>query len=330
MATVVEATGQEILDALEMGARSAPGENGGFLQVSGITFKIDTTMESSVIVDEKKNFVKVDGPYRVTEVLVQSEALDLAKTYKLASHNYMLKSGGDGINMFMDNVILQDEVMIDNQVLINYIVDKLQGVVGTEYADSFGDGRIAIRHNPFKDVAKGSWYYDSVVYAASNDIMGGMSEVEFIPNAAMSRAMFATVLYRQAGSPQIDGKVSDLFTDCADDSWYSDAIVWAVDQGIATGITTTTFQPNAALSRQELARFLYGYIKSQGEGFSGSWMFLLDYADRTEIHDVAYEAVAYCVMNDWMVGISADRFDPLGTATRAMGAAVMQKLDILE
>ena len=144
-ACVVEATGQEIVDALEMTARSTPGENGGFLQVSGLKYTIDLNITSSVKVDDKSMFVSVEGLRRVKNVQVLNQAgeyepIDLGKTYTLASHNYMLKSGGDGINMFMDNKVLQDEVMIDNQVLITYIRDHLKGVVGEAYSNPLRRG----------------------------------------------------------------------------------------------------------------------------------------------------------------------------------------------
>ncbi len=147
MACVVEATGQQILDALELGASAAGiGESGGFLQVSGLTYEIDTNIPESVVKDEKNMFVRVDGEYRVKNVMVGKEALDLTKVYTVASHNYMLKSGGDGFTMFMGNKVLQDEVLIDNQVLINYIVDTLGGKIQADgiYADPYGEGRIKV------------------------------------------------------------------------------------------------------------------------------------------------------------------------------------------
>ena len=139
---VVEATGQEILDALEMSVRHVPDETGGFLQVSGLTFEVNMGVESSVVVDDADMFVEVAGDRRVQNVLVGGEPIDPEATYTLASHNYMLKSGGDGYTMFADNVLLQDEVMLDNQVLINYITESLGGVVGEEYSDPYGQGRI--------------------------------------------------------------------------------------------------------------------------------------------------------------------------------------------
>ena len=143
MACVVEATGQQILDALEFGARNVgKGENGGFLQVSGLTYTINSLIEPSIQTNEAGEFVKVTGDYRVRDVKVGGVDLDLNKTYTLASHNYMLKSGGDGFVMFKGNKLLQDEVMIDNQVLINYIQKNLNGVVDDQYAAP--QGRIKI------------------------------------------------------------------------------------------------------------------------------------------------------------------------------------------
>ena len=139
---VIEATGQQILDALEMGARAVPNESGGFQHTSGLTYEIHTYIESSVKRDENGMFVGVEGEYRVKNVKVGGEDLVLDKIYTVASHNYMLKNGGDGFNMFMGCKLLQDEVMIDNQVLINYITGTLGGVVGEAYAEPYGQGRI--------------------------------------------------------------------------------------------------------------------------------------------------------------------------------------------
>ena len=139
---MVEVTGQQILDALEFGARNNPGENGGFLHVSGLTYEIHTYIESSCVSDENGMFVKVDGEYRVKNVVVGGEPLDVNKTYTLASHNYMLKSAGDGFSMFAGAKLLIDESLIDNQVLITYITVNLGGVVGEEYAEPYGQGRI--------------------------------------------------------------------------------------------------------------------------------------------------------------------------------------------
>ncbi len=138
----IEVTGQQILDALEWGARAVPGENGGFLQVSGMTYEIHTYIESSCQEDDHGMFTGVDGEYRVKNVMIGGEPLDLEKTYTLCSHNYMLKDYGDGFTMFDGSVIQQDDFILDNQSLIDYAVETLGGVIADGYTDPYGDGRI--------------------------------------------------------------------------------------------------------------------------------------------------------------------------------------------
>ena len=139
---VIEITGQKILDALEYACKDVPSEFGGFLQVSGMTYEIHTYIPSSVTMDEAKMFKAVEGEYRVKNVMIGGEPIDLEKTYTLASHNYKLKQNGDGNTVFDGCTILQDEVKLDNQVLIDYITGTLGGVVGEEYANPYGQGRI--------------------------------------------------------------------------------------------------------------------------------------------------------------------------------------------
>ena len=141
---MVEATGQQILDALEWTSRDVPDENGGFLQVSGLTYEIHTYIKSSAIGDEKGNFVGVNGEYRVKNVMIGDEPLDVNKTYTVASDSFLLKSGGDGTNCFIHDPVLLDEIKLDFQTVIDYITDTLGGSVGEEYADIWGEGRIVI------------------------------------------------------------------------------------------------------------------------------------------------------------------------------------------
>ena len=141
---VVECTGQQILNALELGASALPGESGGFLQVSGMSYTIDLNVESTVKRDKDGLFLSVDGDRRVKDVKIGDKALDPEQTYTLACHDYLLKNGGDGYTMFKDCTLTQDCVMLDNQVLINYIVDKLGGSVGKDYSEPYGAGRITI------------------------------------------------------------------------------------------------------------------------------------------------------------------------------------------
>lgn len=120
-------------------------ETGGFLHVSGITYTINTSVPSNVKLDERGNFKNVSGVYRVGDILVNGEPLDVNKTYTVASHNYMLKSGGDGMAMFAGSKVVKDDVMVDVDVLSSYISEKLGGNVGADYGNPKGQGRIIIK-----------------------------------------------------------------------------------------------------------------------------------------------------------------------------------------
>ncbi len=146
--TVIEVTGQQVLDALEWSVHSLPGEFGGFDQVSGITFEVDAEIPSPAVQDEHSMFDHIDDTMerRVRNVMVGGEPLDPAKTYTLASVDYQLLNNGDGYTMFDGCKVLQESVKLDNQVLIDYITETLGGVVGEEYANPYGQGRIVSVH----------------------------------------------------------------------------------------------------------------------------------------------------------------------------------------
>lgn len=323
---VVETTGQQILDALEMASASCPNESGGFLQVSGLSYTIDTTIPSSVVTDDQGMFVEVDGERRVKDVKVGDEPIDPDATYTLASHNYMLKQGGDGFNMFMNDKLIVDESMPDNQVLITYIVDHLDGVVPADYAEP--QGRItvltAVSELPFTDVSVDAWFYDAIKAAYDAELMDGVSETTFEPDTAMNRAMLVTMLYRLEGSPEVTTNVSEVFADCADDVWYSDAVVWAAENNIVSGRSETEFAPTATMTRQEMAVILYNY--SVLKGAEAVTEPALEYGDADAIADWAANAVTFCTAEGLMSGVSETEFSPAGSATRAMGATVLVRM----
>ncbi len=145
MMSVVEVTGQDILDALEWGATEVPEENGGFLQVSGMTYEIDSSMDSTCTRDENSMFTGVSGARRVKNVMIGDEPIDPERTYTLTTSNYILFEHGDGFTMFDDAKVIEDSTRLDNQVLIDYIKETLGGTIGEKYADPYGDGRIVVK-----------------------------------------------------------------------------------------------------------------------------------------------------------------------------------------
>lgn len=141
----VDTLGQNILDALEAGVANLPNPSGGLQHVSGLAYTVRTDIPSSVQMPGGK-FGGVTGEYRVRDVLVNGEPLDVNRRYKLVSHTFLLVEGGDGLTMFMnDEAVLLD---LDNKALIEYIQYDLKGTIGSEYADPDGHGRIVIKNGP--------------------------------------------------------------------------------------------------------------------------------------------------------------------------------------
>ena len=134
---MIEVTGQQIKDALELGSKNYPDESGGFLQVSGIKYTIDASIPSAVVTNPDTGmFEKVDGDYRVTDIQIWNaeksayEPIDLAKTYTMAGTNYTLRLQGDGYTMFDGCNVVKDNTMVDNEVMSVFLKDVLKGVVG--------------------------------------------------------------------------------------------------------------------------------------------------------------------------------------------------------
>lgn len=154
---VARATGAEIMDLLEIACcytqaayaenGNAVGENGGFQQVSGLKFTVDTSIASTVVTDDNGNFVSVEGERRVKDIYVLADngeyvPIDPEAVYTVASHNYLLKDGGNGYTGFMDNEYIIEEGVLDYQVLTTYISTVLGGALGDRYAQT--EGRITV------------------------------------------------------------------------------------------------------------------------------------------------------------------------------------------
>ncbi len=140
---LIELTGQQILDALEWGSRLVPEESGAFLQVSGLSYEIDLSVESGCVADGSM-MAGIEGERRVKNVMVGDEPIDPDKTYTLASSDFLLLGDGDGNTAFRGAKVLSDSIKLDNQVLIDYIEETLGGTIGDEYSDPYGQGRIVI------------------------------------------------------------------------------------------------------------------------------------------------------------------------------------------
>ncbi len=141
---VAEITGQQLLELLEKGAAALPGESGSFIHISGATYSVDDTIESSVTLNDYGEFVSVDGKFRVNNVLIDGKPLDPAKTYTVGSIDYLFKNGVKKYFIGGKVTIVKDDIMSDTEAVITYIKDVLGGVIPDEYSDPFGQGRITM------------------------------------------------------------------------------------------------------------------------------------------------------------------------------------------
>lgn len=166
------------------------------------------------------------------------------------------------------------------------------------------------------------WAVRAVDMARRLKLMAGESDTLFVPDAPVTRAMAAQVLYNLAGQPEGEGA---SFPDVAADAWYAPAVAWGARTGVIQGYDNGTFGPEDPVTREQLASLIYRYEQAQGGGFSGEWAYRLPFADLEALSDWALEAAAWCNMQGVMTGKTGGRFDPAGTATRAELATILTR-----
>lgn len=209
------------------------------------------------------------------------------------------------------------DVKVDGKsvgAVTTYTVDKL--TVSTRIEVEFTNGVL-----PFTDVREADWFYDDVVYAYENGLFSGTSDTTFSPNASMTRAMLVTVLYRLEGQPTVSGRSG--FSDVKLNSYYEDAVTWAADNGIVNGTGTTTFSPNANVTREQMAAILYRYAQYKQYGTTAS-AGLNGFSDAAKVSTYAKAPLSWAVAEKLVNG-SEGRLLPTGNATRAQVAAILHR-----
>ena len=177
---------------------------------------------------------------------------------------------------------------------------------------------------PFTDTAKGAWYQGAVEYVYRNSIMTGTSATSFEPNAPLSRAMVAQILYNLEGQPTVEGE--STFAD-ASGHWAVNAIAWAQQTGVVNGYEDNTFRPNRAVSREELAQMLYNYAKVKGYDLTASGD-LTAFPDGSKVSSWAEAAMAWANGNELINGHDDGTLQPGGDSTRAQAASILMSFDL--
>jgi len=173
----------------------------------------------------------------------------------------------------------------------------------------------------FTDLDVTQWYHEAVDYVIENKLMNGMSAEIFAPNGTTTRAMIATILWRQHGKPTVDGDIP--FTDVKAGEWYADAVRWAAANGIVNGYGNGTFGPNDTITREQFATMLYRYEKAYGNKAANASDYKLNFTDADKVSDWALEAMRWCNKNGIINGMGDGVLLPQGNATRAQAAQML-------
>ena len=180
----------------------------------------------------------------------------------------------------------------------------------------------------YTDLDRNGWYHEYVDWALKNGVMNGVGGGLFEPNGETTRAMLVMVLYRMAGTPDMAGRESS-FTDVSADSWYGAAVIWASENGIVNGVGGGLFDPDASLTREQMAMMLYrfaGYLGSNTEKRAD----LSAYGDADAVSAFAQDAMAWAVAEGLVNGRSAAELAPKAGATRAELATILFRFAALQ
>lgn len=181
---------------------------------------------------------------------------------------------------------------------------------------------LAAGENPFTDVPASHWAHDDITYVYENDLMNGTDGSLFSPESTTTRAQVVTVLYRLAGQPAADWE--NPFWDVPASAWFHDAVTWAWENDITGGVSSTHFGAGNAVTREQLATFLYRYAQDQGYDTSAR-ADLSGYSDAGLVSSYATEALSWANATGLITGTTATTLSPKGSATRAQVATILSR-----
>ena len=318
---VIELTGAELLEALEASTFVTPEPEGGFPQVAGMEFVVNTGADFDAgELYPGTTFHEPNSINRVSILTVGGDAFDVNATYTIVTNDFMA-AGGDTYYAFSAAGSGYDTGVPLDQVVMDYIAEELNGTVT---AADYGEPAGRIHTISYNDVDAGDWFAEAVNYVTLTGRMNGTGD-GFSPNSNLTRAQMATVLYRMAGEPE--GTIENPFSDVADGQWYTDAVVWAAETGITLGTSADTFNPNDDVTREEMATFLYRFAEYESLDPIEVTGDLSAFPDADEVAGFATEAMTWAVGQKIIAGVDGN-LAPDGTATRAQVATVLMRYTV--
>ena len=316
---VVKVTGAELLEALEASTYCTPEAIGGFPQVAGIEFTVNTGAQF----DTKELYPgsTYGKPASINRVMIQTvggEAFNPEETYTIVTNDFM-GAGGDTYYAFKTASSGYDSGVPLDEVVMDYITSELKGVVSKA---QYGETDNRIHTISYNDVKAGDWYANAVNYVTLTGLMNGTGD-GFSPNLAINRGMMVTVLYRMAGSPEVTAE--NPFTDVPADTWYTDAVIWASENGITAGTSETTFSPTNSLTREQLATFFYRFADFENPDPIEITGDLTGFTDAGQVASYATDAMKWAIGEGLISGTTETTLSPKATATRAQVATILMR-----
>ena len=276
--------------------RSSGGSSGGGGGSASSTYSVSVSTVDNGSVSASPSRASEGATVTITVTPDDGYELDTLTVTDADGNNIRLTDAGDGKYTF---------TMPDSRVTVTATFTEIGAV------DSF----------PFNDVASSAWYREAVEYVYENGMMNGTSDTVFSPNATTTRAMIVTILHRLENEPSAS---ASSFTDVVAGSYYENAVNWAAANGIVNGVSETSFAPNTAITRGQMAAILYRYAQFKGYDVTAS-NDLSSYTDASQISAYATTAMQWANAEGLITGNTSTTLNPQGNATRAEVATILMR-----
>ena len=316
---------------------------GDIVRVAGSTDFYQGEPELQVQTIEKLGETDPVEPARITAAQLNDRSMEGSLVTVSGKVTEIVMANGLVESIYVEDASGIARVFIDGYITVDTEITNLEvGSIVTATGIASYDDTYAISHdsyarvrvrdredvvvvfvdppvNPFTDVAEDAWYYDYVMEAVQKGLVNGITPELFKPEANLTRAQFATILYRSLGSPSVEG-LENPYTDLTA-TWYEDAVIYMSSIGVINGVGKGRFAPESNITREQMVTMLYRLSKAE---MTDEDLKVLDtYEDRDAISGYAEAPMAWAIKNGLVNGVGKNRLAPEGLATRAQAAKVV-------
>lgn len=314
-----QALSHQAVSARLIVAGTAPTSSEPQVTTSTVTFQLhtdtDVWIRPTIVYDQPEGTTAMDvfrqvltangytyeakGSY--VQAITRPDGTRVAEFSKGQNSGWLFRVNDDFPDVAMDEYQLQDGDVIEVLFTADYLQEP---------------GMLL----PFTDVSWDHWAYSAVKRVYTRGLMVGVSDTSFAPGQTLSRAMLASILYRLAGEPAVTAE--NPFTDVPADRWYTDAVIWAAENGIVVGCGDGTFRPNAPATRAQTAVMLYAYANFAGRNTSQR-ADLSAFADAADVPSWALAEMQWAHAAQLILGRDGKLLAPNAEATRAEMATIL-------